>query len=72
MSVAEAFKGYANLKALSSIYGGQDYSTQLKSSVRGSHVIVGTPGRVMDHIRCGSLSLQHIKTVVLDEADEML
>lgn len=75
IQVAEAFKSYAKyLKGfnVTSIYGGQDYSTQLKALKRGSHVIVGTPGRVMDHIRRGSLSLQHIKTVVLDEADEML
>ncbi len=54
------------------IYGGQDYPTQLRALKRGAHVIVGTPGRVMDHLRRGTLSVQSLKTVVLDEGDEML
>ena len=54
------------------VYGGQDMRSQLRSLQRGAHVIVGTPGRVMDHLRRESLRLDNLKTVVLDEADEML
>lgn len=75
IQVAEALKSYA--KHLSSfqvlpIYGGQEYGGQLASLKRGVHVVVGTPGRVMDHIRRGTLKLDALKTFVLDEADEML
>lgn len=75
IQVAEAFQRYAkSLKGfhVTPIYGGQDYSTQLRALKRGSHVIVGTPGRVMDHLRRGSLTTDSLTTVVLDEADEML
>ncbi|ODA28593.1 DEAD/DEAH box helicase [Planctopirus hydrillae] len=75
MQVAEAFEKYAaNLKGLrvAAIYGGQDYQLQFRQLNRGAHVIVGTPGRVMDHIRRGSLKLDSLKGLVLDEADEML
>ena len=75
IQVAEAFQRYAgHLKNffVTPIYGGQDYATQLRALKRGSQVIVGTPGRVMDHLRRGTLSLKAIKTLVLDEADEML
>ena len=75
IQVAEAFHGYASqLKGFHvlPIYGGQEYGTQLRQLKRGVHVIVGTPGRVMDHIRKGTLKLNHLKTLVLDEADEML
>ncbi len=75
IQVAEAFQGYAsqmkNFHVLP-IYGGQDYSTQLRQLKRGAHVIVGTPGRVMDHMRKGTLRLNQLSTLVLDEADEML
>lgn len=75
IQVAEAFKSYArflpSLRVLP-IYGGQEFGGQLKALTRGVHVVVGTPGRVMDHLRRGSLSLQAVKNVVLDEADEML
>ncbi|MDD1630153.1 MAG: DEAD/DEAH box helicase, partial [Methylococcaceae bacterium] len=54
------------------IYGGQDYSTQLRQLKRGAHVVVGTPGRVMDHMRKGTLNLDGLSILVLDEADEML
>jgi ATP-dependent RNA helicase CsdA (EC 5.99.1.-) len=54
------------------IYGGQEYGIQLKQLRRGAHVIVGTPGRVMDHMRKGTLKLNQLNTLVLDEADEML
>ncbi len=75
IQVAEAFQSYAkHFKGfhVTPIYGGQDYRTQLKALQRGSHVIVGTPGRVMDHLRRGSLCVKSIRTLVLDEADEML
>lgn len=75
IQVAEAFQKYARhskgFKVLP-IYGGSDYRTQLRQLQRGVHVIVGTPGRVMDHMRRGSLDLSALKTLVLDEADEML
>ena len=75
IQVAEAFKKYAthlkNFHVLP-IYGGQDYGGQIRALNRGVHVIVGTPGRVMDHMRRGTLKLKNITTLVLDEADEML
>lgn len=75
IQVAEAFQSYAKqMKGFSvtPIYGGQDFGTQLRSLKRGSQVIVGTPGRLMDHMRRNTLSLDALKAVVLDEADEML
>jgi len=75
IQVAEAFQTYArhikNFHVLP-IYGGQAYDGQLRQLRRGVHVIVGTPGRVMDHIRRGSLVLDDLQALVLDEADEML
>jgi ATP-dependent RNA helicase DeaD len=75
IQVAEAFQRYATHLPgfhVLPIYGGQDYRPQLKALKRGTHVVVGTPGRVMDHMRKGSLKLDKLKTLVLDEADEML
>jgi ATP-dependent RNA helicase DeaD len=75
IQVAEAFQSYASqIKGFHvlPIYGGQDYTTQLRQLNRGAHVIVGTPGRVMDHMRRGTLKLDQLKTLILDEADEML
>lgn len=75
IQVAEAFQSYAaHIKGFHvlPIYGGQDYTSQLRQLNRGAHVIVGTPGRVMDHMRRGTLKLDQLKTLVLDEADEML
>ncbi len=75
IQVAEAFQAYArHLKGFHvlPIYGGQNMGTQLRSLKRGAHVIIGTPGRVMDHLRRKTLSLAAIKSLVLDEADEML
>jgi ATP-dependent RNA helicase DeaD len=75
IQVAEAFQRYASrLKAFHvlPIYGGQSYTPQLMSLKRGAHVVVGTPGRVMDHIKRGTLDLRGIRTLVLDEGDEML
>ena len=75
IQVAEAFQAYArhmkNFHVLP-IYGGQAYGNQLRQLKHGAHVIVGTPGRVMDHIGKGTLKLDGLKTLVLDEADEML
>jgi ATP-dependent RNA helicase DeaD len=75
IQVAEAFQRYAaHLKGFHvvPIYGGQSYAPQLHSLRRGVHVVVGTPGRVMDHIKQGTLKLATLKHIVLDEADEML
>jgi superfamily II DNA/RNA helicase len=54
------------------IYGGQSYDVQLRPLKRGVHAVVGTPGRVMDHLKRGTLKLNSLKALVLDEADEML
>jgi ATP-dependent RNA helicase DeaD len=75
IQVAEALQSYAkNLPGFHvlPIYGGQSYTIQLKQLARGAHIVVGTPGRVMDHIERKTLNLDHLKTMVLDEADEML
>ncbi|MFV2057342.1 MAG: DEAD/DEAH box helicase [Thiohalomonadales bacterium] len=75
IQVAEAFQKYAkHLKGFHvlPIYGGQDFQPQIRALKRGIHVAVGTPGRVMDHIRRGTLKLDKLTTLVLDEADEML
>ncbi|ALP53495.1 RNA helicase [Candidatus Tenderia electrophaga] len=75
IQVAEAFQTYAsNMKGfhVAPIYGGQSYETQIRQLKRGVHVVVGTPGRVMDHMRKGTLKLDGLSTLVLDEADEML
>ena len=75
IQVAEAFKRYANhLKGflVLPVYGGQEYSGQIRALRRGVHVVVGTPGRVMDHIRKGTMKLDNLRVLVLDEADEML
>ncbi len=75
IQVAEAFQKYAtymkNFHVLP-VYGGSDYSGQIRALKRGVHVVVGTPGRVMDHIRKGTLKLGNLSALVLDEADEML
>jgi ATP-dependent RNA helicase DeaD len=75
IQVAEAFQSYAaNIPGFHvlPIYGGQSYGPQLSALRRGVHVVVGTPGRVIDHLDKGSLDLSKLKTLVLDEADEML
>jgi ATP-dependent RNA helicase DeaD len=75
IQVAEAFQRYANHLPgfhVLPIYGGQSYGPQLSSLKRGVHVVVGTPGRVMDHLRRGTLKLDGLSCLVLDEADEML
>ena len=75
IQVSEAFKSYAReVKGFQvlPIYGGQDYRSQLRALERNPQVIVGTPGRVMDHMRRKTLNLSEISCLVLDEADEML
>jgi len=75
LQVSEAFEKYAaHVKGLRvlPVYGGQGYGVQLSALRRGVHVIVGTPGRVMDHLEKGTLDLSELRFVVLDEADEML
>ncbi|MGH1371755.1 MAG: DEAD/DEAH box helicase [Cellvibrionaceae bacterium] len=75
IQVAEAFQSYASkMKGFHvlPIYGGSDYRGQIRGLQRGAQVVVGTPGRVMDHLRRGTLDLSNLQTVVLDEADEML
>ena len=75
LQVAEAIGRYgAHLSGLAvlPIYGGQSYSVQLAGLRRGAQVVVGTPGRVIDHLELGTLNLSHIDYLVLDEADEML
>jgi ATP-dependent RNA helicase DeaD len=75
IQVAEAFQKYAAKMPgfhVLPIYGGQSYTPQLKGLKRGAHVVVGTPGRVLDHVKSGALSLESLKFLVLDEGDEML
>jgi ATP-dependent RNA helicase DeaD len=75
IQVAEAFQTYArHLEGfhILPVYGGQGMGQQLRQLARGVHVIVGTPGRVMDHLRRETLNLDQLSTLVLDEADEML
>ena len=74
MQVSEAMFKYGSGLAVKTlpIYGGQPIRRQLRALQRGVHVVVATPGRAIDHIRRGSLALNAIRTVILDEADEML
>jgi ATP-dependent RNA helicase DeaD len=75
IQVAEAFQTYArniNKFQVIPIYGGQDISIQLRGLRRGAQVVVGTPGRILDHIKRRSLVLNKLNALVLDEADEML
>jgi len=75
IQVSEAIQTYSrHLKGFHvlPIYGGQSYDVQLRPLKRGVHAVVGTPGRVMDHLKRGTLKLNSLKALVLDEADEML
>jgi len=75
IQVAEAFQSYArHLRGFHvlPVYGGQSITVQLPRLRRGVHVVVGTPGRVMDHLRRGTLDLSGLRSLALDEADEML
>lgn len=75
MQVADSFRAYAaghpHLKVLA-VYGGADFRSQINTLKRGVEVVVGTPGRVMDHMRQKTLDTSELKCLVLDEADEML
>ena len=75
IQVADSFNSYAakmpHLRVLP-IYGGADFRDQIARLKRGVQVVVGTPGRVMDHMRQGTLNLSGLRSLVLDEADEML
>ena len=75
MQVAEAIESFGkNMKGLrvATLYGGQSYGPQFQQLERGAQVVVGTPGRLMDHLRRKSLKLDDLRVCVLDEADEML
>ena len=75
LQVCEAFEKYASHVRgvhVLPVYGGQGYGVQLSALRRGVHIIVGTPGRIMDHLDKGTLDLSELKYLVLDEADEML
>ncbi|GAA3819810.1 DEAD/DEAH box helicase [Nocardioides panacisoli] len=75
LQVCEAFERYAaHVKGVHvlPVYGGQGYGVQLSALRRGVHVVVGTPGRIMDHLDKGTLDLTELRFLVLDEADEML
>lgn len=75
IQVSEAFQTFArnhNGLHVLPIYGGASFQNQLRGIKRGAHIVVGTPGRIMDHIERGTLKLDNIRTVILDEADEML
>jgi ATP-dependent RNA helicase DeaD len=74
IQVAEAFHSYSKYHRINvlPVYGGQPIERQLRALERGVHVVVGTPGRLLDHIRRGTLPLGQVRFLVLDEADEML
>jgi ATP-dependent RNA helicase DeaD len=75
IQVCDSFKTYSkNMKGVLSIpiYGGQNYQTQFKLLKQNPQIVVGTPGRIMDHLKRGTLDISHVTTVILDEADEML
>ena len=74
MQVAQAVHRYGKPLGVDvlPIYGGQAYGPQLRALDRGVDVVVATPGRVLDHIKRGTMPLERLATVVLDEADEML
>lgn len=75
MQAAEELRKFAKFKEgvkVSAVYGGASMEKQIHELKRGANIIIGTPGRVMDHIRRRTLKLENIRTVILDEADEML
>ena len=74
LQVSESFHNYGRKAGVvvTPIYGGQEYSRQIRALKRGTHVVVATPGRALDHIGRGTLDLSNIQAIVLDEADEML
>ena len=74
VQVAEALHSYSKYSGATvlPVYGGQPIDRQLRALDRGVHIVVGTPGRLLDHIQRGTLKLSHVRVVVMDEADEML
>lgn len=74
LQVSEALHNYGRDAGVcvTPIYGGQEYGRQIRALKRGTHAVVATPGRALDHINKGTLKLRNIRAVVLDEADEML
>lgn len=74
LQVSEALHNYGRDAGVlvTPIYGGQEYGRQIRALKRGTHAVVATPGRALDHIEKGTLKLRNIRAVVLDEADEML
>ncbi len=75
IQISKELQNYAKYTAdikIVAVYGGVDISKQIRALKKGVHIVVGTPGRLLDHIRRNSIKLQTVKTVVLDEADEML
>jgi ATP-dependent RNA helicase DeaD len=74
IQVADAIHsmGKYRMITVTPIYGGQPYERQFRALQRGIHIVVGTPGRIMDHMRRGTINFDEVKFVVLDEADEML
>ncbi|MCL6548725.1 MAG: DEAD/DEAH box helicase, partial [Alicyclobacillus sp.] len=74
IQVAGEFRKIAKYKRVRTlpIYGGQSIGHQIRAIQQGVQIVIGTPGRVLDHIHRGTLKLQHVRMVVLDEADEML
>ena len=74
VQVSEAFHRYGRKLGIhvAPIYGGQEFHRQIVALKRGAHVVIATPGRVLDHMRRGTIDLSELQSVVLDEADEML
>lgn len=68
----EQFVKFSKGMRIVTLYGGQRYDIQLRALKQGAQVVVGTPGRILDHIRRGTLDLSNLQSIVLDEADEML
>lgn len=68
----EQFVKFSKGVRIVTLYGGQRYDIQLRALKQGAQVVVGTPGRILDHIRRGTLDLSNLQSIVLDEADEML
>src|SRR5699024_1865374 len=75
LQVTESFEQYGkNMPKLSvvSLCGGMEYRQQIRALRRGVQIVIGTPGRVVDHLKRGTLQLNNLQCLVLDEADEML
>lgn len=75
IQVGESFHRYAQRIGrlnIACVYGGQSYQPQIRALRQGAHVVVGTPGRIMDHMKQGTLKIDQLRALVLDEADEML